>query len=86
MSTLRTTWTYGEKSELARRVGIPPAYLGSILHGRQRATPERAAQIEDHALTMGLHLTRLDVMYPTESANPLITCHNPTNQESTTDA
>ena len=69
---LRLVWARGEKSELARRCGTTPQYIGDILSGRKRALPELALEIQRHARYMGLHITRDDVMYPEKSANPLI--------------
>lgn len=68
---MRTTWKRGEQSELARRSGISRQYLCHLLHRRKRVTPERATTLEAEARGMGLRLTRMDLMYPGESSNPL---------------
>jgi len=68
----RTMWQHGQKTELAKRCGISLQYLSDILYGRKRALPELAESIERSAVRMGIELSRLDVMYPNESRNPLI--------------
>jgi len=65
-------WKHGQKAELARAAGVSPAYLGDILKGRRRATPENAILLSNAAREMGLSLDRLDLIYPHESTNPLI--------------
>ena len=72
MEPLRTVWQPGDKTALAKGSGISIQYLSDIIHGRYRATPERAVQIEAAARVLGLRLDRLDVLYPHESGNPLI--------------
>lgn len=68
----RDRWYYREKTAFAEVLGVSPQYLGDILHGRKRATPELAARIETVAKEYGLNLTRMDVMYPKESASGLM--------------
>lgn len=64
-----TLWRRGERSALARKLNISPSYLCDILHGRKHAPPSLAKRIE--AATCG-RLSRLDVIYPNESLNPLV--------------
>ena len=66
------TWAHGQKTDLAKASGMSLQYLSDILHGRKRATPERAERIEREASHMGIHLSRFDLMYPHKSNNPLI--------------
>lgn len=65
-------WQHGQKTELAAHCGVSVQYLSDILHGRKRALPELAERIEQQARRMGIALSRLDVMYPHKSNNPLI--------------
>jgi transcriptional regulator with XRE-family HTH domain len=67
-----SNWQHGQKTELAARCGMSLSQLSDILHGRKRATPEAARVIEFQSKGMGLPLSRLDVMYPNESKNPLM--------------
>lgn len=64
-------WTHGQKTELAKRAGVPISYLSDILYRRKPASKDSAARLEEEALKMGLVLTRLDLLYPLETQNPL---------------
>lgn len=66
---ISTPWRRGEKTALAKKLGISPSYLSDILHGRKSATTELATRIETASAG---RLTRLDVLYPRESLNPLV--------------
>lgn len=70
---MRDTWYFGERKRFAHSCGISQQYLNDIIHGRKRALPELAAEMERVAAEYGLALTRMDVMYPNESKSPLIT-------------
>jgi len=63
-------WKYGDKQEVAHQAGITPQRLSAILRGTSRPSPELAARIEVAAAQFGITLTRLDLLYPQESANP----------------
>jgi len=69
---MKLFWDRGEKTALAKRCDMSPQYLGDILAARKRAYPELAAKIESEAKKMGLFITRMDLMYPGESTNPLL--------------
>jgi len=69
---LKLSWERGEKTALAERCNLSPSYLSDILSGRKRASHDAAARISREAEAMGLHISRLDVLYPHESRNPLI--------------
>ena len=68
-------WILGQKAELARQCSVSAQYLGDILAKRKRALPELAAKIETAAKAMGLEISRIDVMYPEETENPLLGAH-----------
>ena len=72
MTDKRLEWKWGEKTLLANRSGISPQYLSDILAGRKGAHPELAIRIEDAARDMGLYISRMDVVFPKESSNPLM--------------
>ncbi len=72
MSGLRTKWERGEKVALAARADISPQYLSDLLCGRKRALPELGKVIEEKAREMGLYLSKIDLMFPHESSNPLM--------------
>ena len=72
MRTSTSTWQRGQKSQLAKAVGISLQYLCDIPSGRKRALPELARRIETESSKLGLEIHRLDVLYPEETLNPLI--------------
>lgn len=71
-SSLRTSWQHGEKAELARRSGVSRHYLIDILAARRRPSPDMAERIENQAVSMGLDLTRMDLLYPKDSDSALM--------------
>ena len=62
-------WKRHQKKRLAKRLKIPPSYLSMILHRKRSAPRSLAAKIEK--ATNGA-ITRIDVLYPKESKNPLL--------------
>lgn len=56
-------WQHGEKTELARLVGVSPNYLGQILIGPKSPTPELAVKIRDCAAKMGIELSLYDLLF-----------------------
>jgi len=72
IEALRAEWAHGEKAELARRCKIGQNNLNDLISGRRGISAELAANIETEAQGMGLALSRLDLLYPHESTNPLL--------------
>jgi len=65
-------WNHGDKRRLAEKVGIPLTHLSDILHQRKGASPALAKRISEASHAMGVPLSRLDLLYPEESCNPLM--------------
>lgn len=65
-------WQHGDKRKVAKAAGISPQYLTDILKGRKAATTKLAPKIVDAARKLEYSLSLLDVLYPSDSANPLI--------------
>lgn len=66
---IQLKWKRGEKAKLARAIGISRSHLTDILHARKSAGRVLAVKIERASLG---RITRLDVLYPRESLNPLL--------------
>ncbi len=74
MSAPPMKWKKGQQAELAARCKISRQYLNDVIRGRRRASAPAARNIERESSKMeGIYLSRLDVIYPEESTNPLIT-------------
>jgi DNA-binding XRE family transcriptional regulator len=72
-------WERGQKSRLAERVGVSRQNLCEIIKGRRGATTDLAILIERESAKMGIPISRLDVLYPKESTNPLIEATSSSN-------
>jgi transcriptional regulator with XRE-family HTH domain len=64
------TWEHGMQSELAREAGVSPAYICDLLHRRKNPSASTADAIAKAAKKLGIPLTRLDLLYPSESKSP----------------
>jgi hypothetical protein len=65
-------WKHGDKAKLAGACDISPQYLNDIIKARKGAHIKLAKRLVEEAAIMGYSLGLLDVMDPSESANPLI--------------
>jgi len=64
-------WKYGQKSTIAKIVGMSRQQLNGILAGKSRARPEDAASLQKAALRVGQKIPALDWIYSKETRNPL---------------
>lgn len=72
MPRYKNLWEEGDKAKLARLADISPQYLNDILHARCAAGKETAINLVDAAAQLNYKISLLDVLYPEDSANPLI--------------
>ena len=59
-------WRRGDKSKLARMVGISPSYLCDIMSGRKQCRPFLARKLSDACELLGYPITRSMWAFPEE--------------------
>ena len=69
---MRDQWQRGDKAQLAKLADISQPYLQDILTGRRGVSASMAAKIECCAHQLSIGLSRVDLLYPVESTNPLM--------------
>ncbi len=69
---LRTTWEAGDKLNIAKLAEISPGHLSDILHGRRTPSADMASKVAEAASALGIKLSRGDLLYRSESTNPLV--------------
>ena len=63
-------WNSGDKTELARRVGISPQYLSNIINRRTRCKAELALRLERACQEMRLMIPKESWAFNLETDNP----------------
>ena len=58
---------HGERTRIARKVGVAPGHIAAIVKGNKKASPELAALLEK-----ATGVDRRAWLYPDEFPNPLI--------------
>lgn len=73
LSQIKTAWNRGERSTLAKRVGISDAHLCQILDRNHKSTPhpKLATSLSNACKEMGIPITREEWLYKEEHQNPL---------------
>lgn len=54
----KTSWAFGDKSELARRAGISPQYLSDIIAGRKTCSSRLGTLLAKHSMALGYDIPR----------------------------
>ena len=53
----------GLQAWLCRKTGLKQGHLSSMMSGKRRVTPEKAAILEPLLLQKGINLTRIDLVF-----------------------
>ena len=71
-TTASRAWRVGDLAAITSGAGIGRGTVINILTGRVRASADMAERIEYAASMRGIDISRLDVLYPEDSTNPLV--------------